>query len=267
MKPELFEFLGIPFYSYRVLLAVSFVLCTLLSVRASERHPDGVRLVPAMGIWALCGALLGARVFYVLQYRTPSEYWSALVVWEGGLVFYGGLLGGATAVAIHWRARGTPFLKGADVVAPYLALGEAITRIGCFLNGCCYGYVTDLPWGLHFPPGSVAYQAQLDAGLVTTADSHSRACHPTQLYMAAGLILVFGVLLRKSRRPSWNGATVCGYLLLYGILRFLVEYLRGDGARSILGMTVSQTISLLLAVGAGLLMASRYRRIAPGNDP
>lgn len=267
MKPELFEFLGMPIYSYRLLLAVAFVLCTLLAVRASERRSGGVRLVPLMGIWALGGALLGARTFYVLQYRSPAEYWTAMVVWEGGLVFYGGLLGGAAAVAIHWRLRGTPFLKGADVVAPYLALGEAITRIGCFLNGCCHGALTHVPWGMRFPPGSVAYQAQLDSGLITTADLRAHACHPTQLYMALGLLLVFGLLHPLRLRQLQAGFTVCGYLLLYGILRFLVEFLRGDSARSVFGMTVSQVISLALIIGAGSLLASRYFRVSTTEIP
>lgn len=267
MRPELFEFLGIPFYSYRVMLAVSFVVCTLLAVRASDRQADEVRLVPALGIWALCGALLGARIFYVVQYKDPGEYWSALAIWEGGLVFYGGLLGGAAAVAVHWKLRGTPFLKAADIVAPYLALGEAITRVGCFLNGCCYGSLTGAPWGQRYLSGSVVYQAQLDAGLITSADPRSLACHPTQLYMALGLLLVFGVSLLWSLRRPPAGIVACGYLLLYGILRFLVEFLRGDSARSVFGMTVSQAISLMLVSGAGLVLVSRYFRDSTTENP
>jgi len=257
MRPALFEIFGVSFYSYRVLLAASFVVCTLLAVRASERH-GSIRLNPALGIWALVGALLGARVFYVLQYERLASVWKALFVWDGGLVFYGGLLGGTLTVAAYWRLRGTPFLQGADVIAPYLALGEAITRIGCFLNGCCYGTPTTAPWAVRFSQGSVAYQAHLDAGLVTPADRYSLACHPTELYMTFGLILVFFALQGRVFRRNWDGAVVCGYLLLYGILRFLAETVRGDSARSVFGMTVSQAISLALVIGAGTVFAGRF---------
>lgn len=262
MRPELVEIFGISFYSYRVLLAVSFVVCTLLAVRASESRADGVRLVPAMGIWAICGTLLGARVFYVLQYEGLENYWNALFIWEGGLVFYGGLIGGTGAVAVHWWLRGTPFFQAADIVVPYLALGEALTRIGCFLNGCCYGALTSVPWGVRFPPGSVAYQAQLESGLVTAGDPLAHACHPTELYMTAGLLIVFAVLRGRRFWQVWDGSVTCGYLLLYGILRFLVESLRGDSARSVFGMTVSQAISLALILGTGIVFLARRPRAA-----
>jgi phosphatidylglycerol:prolipoprotein diacylglycerol transferase len=259
MRPELFQLVGISFYSYRVLLAASFIVCTILAVRASERQ-GSVRLDPALGMWALVGALLGARVFYVLQYESLSNLWKSLFIWDGGLVFYGGLIGGTAAVAMHWRMRGTPFLEGADLVAPYLAMGEAITRIGCFLNGCCYGAVTAVPWAVRFPRGSVAFQAQLDAGLIIESDSHTLACHPTELYMTAGLTVVFFALRARAIRRSWDGSVVCGYLLLYGILRFLVESLRGDSARSVFSMTVSQAISLALVLGSGTVFMWRYYR-------
>ena len=266
MRPELFQIFGFSFYSYRVLLAASFVVCTLLAVRASERRVDGVFVTPALGIWAFAGALLGARVFYVLQYEGLSALWKALFIWDGGLVFYGGLVGGAATVAVCWRVHGTPFLKGADIVAPYLAMGEAITRIGCFLNGCCYGALTSVPWAVRFPRGSVAYQAQLDAGLITPADSHALACHPAELYMTVGLAAVFLALQSRVFRRNWDGSVVCGYLLLYGILRFLVESVRGDSARSVFGMTVSQAISMVLVVGAGAVFARRLRQSAHGPN-
>ncbi len=263
MKPELFQLFGVSFYSYRVLLATAFVIGTLFAVRNSERHGE-VRLVPLMGIWGLAGALLGARVFYVVQYQGWGSLWRAFLLWDGGLVFYGGLLGGAAAVAVHWRLRGTPYLKGADLVVPYLALGEALTRVGCFLNGCCYGALTTMPWGVRFPPGSVAYQAQLDADLITPADSHALACHPTELYMTVGLVAVYLALRSSLFRRPWDGAVVCGYLLLYGILRFLVESLRGDSARSVFGMTVSQAISAALILCAGAVLVRLFRQTARG---
>ncbi|MCC6696550.1 MAG: prolipoprotein diacylglyceryl transferase [Candidatus Hydrogenedentes bacterium] len=266
MKPDLITVFGLTFHSYRTLLAAAFVICTLLAVRESKRGASAPALSPAIGIWALAGALLGARVFYVLQYEGIRALAQALLVWKGGLVFYGGLAGGALAVAAYCRLRGLRVLPVADIGAPYLALGEAITRIGCFLNGCCYGMACPYPWGVAFPPGSVAYQDHLDADMLSPNMAHTVPLHPTQLYMTVGLVAVFVVLKRLLSRKPWGGSVVCAYLLLYGILRFLVEILRGDSVRGVAGLTLSQSISaaMVLAALIALMVQIRRRRAATG---
>ena len=260
MKPDLITVFGVTFHSYRSLLAAAFVICTLLAVRDSRHRPGAPALTPILGIWALAGALFGARLFYVLQYEGVQAFAQALYVWKGGLVFYGGLMGGLLAVSIYCTLRGIPLLPTADLVAPYLALGEAITRIGCFLNGCCYGLACPYPWGVGFPSDSVAYQDHLDAGTLSPGAAHTVALHPTQLYMAAGLLAVFAILKSPLVRRPWGGSVVCAYLLLYGILRFLVEILRGDSAHSVAGMTLSQGISAGLAVVALVALVVQTRR-------
>ena len=265
MRPELFQIFGVTFYAYRTLLAVAFVVCTLLAVRESKRRGDTPPLTPTLGIWALLGALLGARIFHTLQYGRPQDWWRALILWDGGLVFYGGLIGGVAAVAVCLRVQGVPFLRAADVMAPYVALGEAITRAGCFLNGCCFGVSCSYPWAVQFPPGSVAYQAHLDRHWITQSDAYSLAIHPTQLYMAGGLLAGFALLKWRLGRKSWDGSVVCDYLLSYGILRFLVEILRGDSARSIAGMTVSQSISVVLVAVAAGVSVYRWQAGAHAN--
>ncbi|MBX7257740.1 MAG: prolipoprotein diacylglyceryl transferase [Candidatus Hydrogenedentes bacterium] len=259
MRPELFSILGVTFFAYRTMLGLSFVVCSLLMARESRR-PGRVELSPLIGVWAMLGALLGARIFYVIQYEGLSRILRALYVWDGGLVFYGGLIGGLAAVWAHLRVNRAPVLASFDVMSPFLALGEAITRIGCFLNGCCFGEPSSLPWAVAFPSPGFAVEAQREAGLLDANAVASLPVHPTQLYMTVGLVAVFAVLLRRLRKGPWNGSVFTMYLLLYGVVRFVVEILRGDSARSVFGMTVSQAISLGLVVAAGIVFAARRTR-------
>ncbi|MCC6486862.1 MAG: prolipoprotein diacylglyceryl transferase [Candidatus Hydrogenedentes bacterium] len=266
MKPDLITVFGVTFHSYRTVLAVAFAVCTILAVRESRRRGGAVVLTPVLGVWALAGALLGARIFYVLQYECIQALAQALLVWKGGLVFYGGLAGGTLAVAAYCRLRGMRVLPVADIGAPYLALGEAITRIGCFLNGCCYGVACAWPWGVSFPQGSVAYQDHLDAAILGPNLTQTVPLHPTQLYMTAGLVAVFVMLKLLLSKKAWDGSVVCAYLLLYGILRFLVEILRGDSLRGAAGLTLSQSISVAVALAAliALMVQTRRGRAATG---
>lgn len=260
MSPELFRIAGVPFYAYRTLLALSFVICTLLAVRASKKRTGGVELSPSLGIWAMLGALIGARAFHIVQYGRIADLWRAVLLWEGGLVFYGGLFGGAAAVTLHLRLRKTPFFNAADSVAPYVALGEAITRIGCFMNGCCWGAVCNLPWAVTFPQGSPAYEQQVHDGLITTAAHTALPVHPTQLYMTLGMGAGSLALHTLLMRQPPQGVVFSAYLLLYGLVRFIVELMRGDSARSVGGLTVSGAISLVLVLTGVVALSYAARR-------
>jgi phosphatidylglycerol:prolipoprotein diacylglycerol transferase len=268
MRPELFRIFDVPFHSYRVMLAVAFLACTLLAVRESARRGEGFVIPPATGVWALLGALLGAKAWWAVQYTAPRQWWRALLLWEGGLVFYGGLLGGTLAVALYLRREKIPLLPAADVMAPYLALGEAITRVGCFLNGCCWGAPSTLPWALRFPRGCAVHLAQVQEGAIPADAQQTVPVHPTQLYMTLGLLAAFVVLKGVLKRKTRPGTVVLAYLLLYGAVRFTVEAFRADSARPLLHMTVSQIVSLGLAAGALALFAARaLRRRTPSHQP
>jgi phosphatidylglycerol:prolipoprotein diacylglycerol transferase len=252
MQPELVRILGYPLHAYPAMLAVAFVVCTLLAVREADRR--GLFLPPELGIWTFLGALVGAKAFYILQYGEVRDLWRALLIWQPGLVYYGGLIGGVLAAWGYARICRIPPLRTADIAVPYLALGQAITRVGCFLNGCCYGRPSGLPWAVTFPPNSHAHEHQLAEGLLEAGATHPLPVHPTQLYMVAGLLVTAIVLKLALDRQRFAGQNVLYYAVLYGVLRFVVESLRGDSARSVMGMTVSQAISLaLLLLGAGLL--------------
>lgn len=265
MRPELFNLFGIPIYAYRTLLAVAFVACTLLTVRESRKRANGVEISPLVGIWAMFGSLIGAHAFYILQYESAGDLWRAFFVWEGGLVFYGGLLGGLGAAGIYLAIARIPFMNAADSAAPYLALGESITRFGCLMNGCCWGTVCNLPWAITFPAHSPAFEAQVKAGALADTAQHSLTVHPAQLYMAFGLIAIFAVLKQALLRERPAGVVFFGYVFLYGVLRFLVELVRGDSARSVSGLTVSGAISaafVALGIAALVYLARKPRSLS-----
>ena len=248
MRPTLLEVFGLKFHAWPTMLALAFLVGTLLAVRHGERAKPPIIGNPQGGLWAFIGALVGAKVFWILQYSEPKLLWRAFFLWEGGLVYYGGLIGGALAAFAYITVHKLPIRRSADVCAIYLALGQAITRVGCFLNGCCWGIETDVPWALTFPKNSYAYKHQIEAGIIDHTAVHANPVHPTQLYMVIGLIAIFALLEVAYGRRHFDGAIALLYCFAYGILRFIVEFYRGDSARSVFGMTVSQVISLGLLI-------------------
>jgi len=177
--------------SYGLLLAIAFLLGTWLSLREARRLGlDEDRLVTVILV-VLVSSVMGARALYVLEHvqEFRREWGSVLAVWQGGLTLYGGVVAGTVAGLLTARQLSMPMWTVADALTPALALGTVIGRIGCFLNGCCYGTPTQLPWGVVFPPDSFA---GLEFGNATV--------HPSQLYFAlAGLVLFAVVWLLRGR--------------------------------------------------------------------
>lgn len=261
MHPTLLNAFGLRFHAYYACLAVAFLVCTLWAVSDGQRRNPPILGTPQGGLWAFLGALFGAKAFWILQYSEPKNIGYAFFLWRPGLVFYGGLIGGITALLIYVWWNRLPLLLTLDLCAPYLALGEAITRIGCFLNGCCWGSVTNVPWAVQFPKFSPAFRHQADQGLLDNSASASLPVHPTQLYMVIGLVLGFVLLRLLTKRAFFAGSVAASYCVIYGVVRFTVEAFRGDSARSIAGMTVSQTISAaLIVIGATVWTVALVKR-------
>ena len=173
--------------------------------------------------------------------------------------------GGLTGSILYWFRRPFPFWRMTDVAAPAVAIGIAIGRIGCFLNGCCYGAVCALPWAVRFPAGSHAWARQVDAGLISPWRSTSLPVHPTQLYASlAGFVvarLAAGVFPSPSRAA---GEVMAVLMIVYPLTRWPLEALRGDEPAIFAGMTLSQNISVaLLRVRAG----ASWLRPATGSCP
>jgi len=209
-----------------------------------------------LGIWLLVGALLGSRALYVIaeweQYsQTP---WEALLFYKGGLVFYGGVLGAVPVGLWFVRKKQMPTWFVADITAPSVAIGHALGRVGCFLNGCCFGHPTESAFGVVFSPHSSAWEY-----LETVYGKGPIAVHPVQLYEAVGEGFIFLLLLLADRKKRFHGQTFAVYLLLYGILRLALEELREGSPEILMGLTGSQWISIA-AIGSSLALIFFLRR-------
>jgi phosphatidylglycerol:prolipoprotein diacylglycerol transferase len=242
MIPTVFVLGPIHLYSYGLLLAAGLLLSLYLMRHraAKEGFPqpdDCTDIMLAVFVWGFSGA----RLFYVLQ---NFSYFAAnplrvFAVWEGGLIFYGGVVASLVGFSITVRMKKLSFWKALDFIAPYTALTQAFGRVGCFLNGCCYGKPCDLPWAVHFP------QAE---GLV----------HPAQVYEAAYTLVLFAFLLKRSRAVRFEGEISLLYLMLYALGRFLIEFVREPGL-TWLGLTHNQWTSIVIITMASLIFQARRR--------
>ena len=223
MHPILFTLGPLHFYSYGLMIALGFLAANALAARrAAAVGMDPARIQNIM-LAALIAGLVGGRFAYVLLqwdlYRNnPVEI---LRLDHGGLVFFGGLAGGLIGGIWAIRRSGMPVLKTVDLLIPPLTVAHALGRVGCFLNGCCYGKLAHLPWGVWFPSEQVRR-------------------YPTQLYEMLALFGIFFLLKRLERRSPPPGMVLLIYGLSYGVWRFLVEFLRGDNPPAAWGLTVFQ---------------------------
>ena len=233
-------------YWYGVLVAVGFLAGLWTAARRSARSGVPSEKVLDAGPWLILGAIVGSRLLYVISNWRDFADKSFLAIFnirQGGLVFYGGLVGATVATLCYLRWKRLPILKFADILAPSIALGAFFGRLGCFMNGCCYGRVCSLPWAVQFP-------ADADAG--------SAARHPTQLYDSLLNLALYAGLAWLYRRKRFDGQVFATHLVGYALLRSFVEMFRGDYAPSnfLLGgwLTPGQFVSVgILAVGLWLL--------------
>jgi phosphatidylglycerol---prolipoprotein diacylglyceryl transferase len=268
MRPILFLVPGLGFriHSYGVMIFCACLSALAMAVRRSRREKVDSNAVYELATWLFLGGVVGARVFFFIQHPEAFHHPGDLFrTWEGGNVFYGCILGGLTGSTLYWLRRPFPFLRMCDVAAPAVAIGAAVGRIGCFLNGCCHGAVCDQPWAIRFPTGSHAWVRQLNAGLIEPDAAFSLPVHPTQLYSCAAALLVLAILLGYARRPARRPGQVMALLMIfYPLTRWPIEALRGDEPRVFLGMSWSQNISIGLFL-AGLGLGSLLRRHRPAS--
>ncbi|MDX2035414.1 MAG: prolipoprotein diacylglyceryl transferase [Isosphaeraceae bacterium] len=268
MRQILFEIPGTPIklFGFGTMLMLAFIGSMWLAARRAKREKLDPELIYDLAIWLFLGGLFGARLFFIIQYwHRMDSIWEVFEIWKGGIVFYGSVIGAAIAFVIYQRLRRFPILAMLDVIAPSAALGIAFGRIGCFLNGCCWGDRCEgIPWAVTFPSRSSPWASQVDQGLIAITADRSLPIHPTQLYSALdGLLLL---ILLSARYPiRKRDGEIFGILLLaYPITRFLIEQLRNDEGAIYAGMTISQVISVLVFVLAliywGYLLTTPARR-------
>jgi phosphatidylglycerol:prolipoprotein diacylglycerol transferase len=270
MYPIFFQLGPLTLHAFGLMMALGFVAALAVMRRLSRRGFGGLdddqlaRLI----VWIMAGGIVGARLAYV------AEHWSSefaanpgaiIRIDQGGLMFYGGVLGAILAIGGYARRGGRPLLDLLDLCAVGLPLGHAFGRLGCFLNGCCYGHVCRGAFGVGYPAGSLAWREQVAAGLLPAAAASSLPVVPTQLIELAANLAIFGFLLRLARRHPSRGRVTSAYLLLYAVVRFATEILRGDPRLTQGGLSIGQWISILIfAIGLGLAGTLRWGK---GRQP
>ena len=265
MHPILFQFGSFTIYAYGFFIAVGFVTALTLTSLKIRKSKIGISFGNLIDLffYTVLSALIGSRVLFVWinfdNYRQhPLQIFK---LWEGGLVFYGGVILAVGVSFWYMRWHRLPLWKVADLISPFIALGLSFGRIGCFLAGCCYGKETSLPWAVIFKsPDSLA---PLNVPL-----------HPTQLYDAANGLAIFFFLSWMEKRKMFDGQIFWLFLFLYSVTRFFIEILRGDPRGFLFGdlFSTSQAIGLLLAILSLFMlfyMNKNYRRKRDGcsGDP
>jgi phosphatidylglycerol---prolipoprotein diacylglyceryl transferase len=264
MRSILFEIPGweLKIHSYGVMILIACFAALAIGVWRARRDQVDPNSVYELAAWLFLGGAVGARGIYVIAH--PESVYSVGDIfrsWQGGNNFYGCILGGLTGSILYWLRRPFPFRRMADAAALAVATGIAIGRIGCLLNGCCYGAVSNLPWAVTFPAGSHAWVRQVDAGLISPIAASSLPVHPTQLYASIAGFGLLGLLLAYSRRIRAAGETMAVLMIAYPITRWPLEMLRGDEPAIFAGMTLSQNISVAL-FASGLVVWFWLRKSA-----
>jgi phosphatidylglycerol---prolipoprotein diacylglyceryl transferase len=261
VHPILLELGPLTIYSYGVFLASAYLLGLWMAVRrANAAGLDGNRVLD-LGIWVIIAALVGAKALLLVvdfQYFTSSWDNFMTLVRSGG-VFYGGLIAAVVVCIYQLRKHRLPLWTSGDLFAPGIALGYMVGRLGCLLAGCCYGRPTDVAWAITFtdPAAAMNVGTPLNVGL-----------HPTQLYESLAGLVIFGALMvTEGRGRRFPGRTFWLFVLMYSVLRFGIEFFRGDPRGDVFDlMSTSQFISFVL-FPLSLVMLWRLARVAKPAEP
>lgn len=261
---------------YGIMMMVGFLVGGWLIALELERRRLNRDYASDIVFAALIGGVIGAKLWYVVLTKDPGALFS-----RGGLVWYGGFLGGVVAVLANGWRLGVPARWTIQITAPALAAAYAIGRVGCFLVGDDYGGPTDLPWGVAFPqglpPSTAGNLAAFGVSVPPGVDpSTVLAVHPTQLYETLLMFLAFTVLWKLRLKDWGTGALLGVYLMMAGVERFLVEILRAKDDRFFAGFTAAQLTSVAILVvgailfvrlrGAGQVPAGEYLSLTPGKS-
>ncbi len=250
MYPKLFSIGSFFIPTYGVLVALGFLAGLMVTMRLATRAGLSSEKVTNLAIYCAIAGVLGAKLFMFLfdfsyYAQNPGEIFTMSTLQAAG-VFHGGFIAAFVVAGLYMRSQKLPVLQTMDIFAPGVAIGQAIGRLGCFAAGCCWGRECDLPWGVRFR-SDFAAPVPLDKPL-----------HPVQLYESFCNFLLFALLYKLSERPHRPGQVIGLYLVLYSTIRFCIEFFRNHEQSLVLGLSLTQWISLgLLAVGALILRATR----------
>jgi phosphatidylglycerol:prolipoprotein diacylglycerol transferase len=266
MRSVLLRIGPLPIYSYGVMLMVAFLAGIALAKRRARGYGLSEKFVLDLSLVILISSILGARLMYIILHTEEFRHdlLETINILHGiaGLSVYGGLLVAILAALLYTRSKHQSFWTVADTIAPSVALGIFITRLGCFLNGCCFGLPGEHPWCVTFSRDTIA-----------GATLPGASVHPTQLYMSLYGLLILAVLLLLARRLERPGALFSLFLLLYGLSRFAVDFLRYYDAGNVLGsvggvrITIHQALSAGVVIVAAVSLARRAKPKQQASDP
>ncbi len=223
----------------------------ILCVLSAKKEGINTQTVLNTLLVAFIGGIFGARLYYVFQHLRffathPAEIFA---MWKGGFASLGAIAGGSIGAILYLKIVKIPVLKFADCCVLAIASGVFFTRIGCFLNGCCFGTVSALPWAMRFPKGSQPYLYQLYTNKISPLENLSMPVHPVQLYNSLTGMILFIIFLYISRYKKRDGQLITGFFTAYFISVFFTDYFRENiYNKTVLCFSQSQFISILLAV-------------------
>jgi len=240
MHPILFTIGPITIYSYGVMLATAVLVCTYFLSLDAKRYKISQEMAYDLVFWCMLGGIIGARIAYIF---IAWDYFSQnlgemIMIQKGGLAWQGGFIGGSLAGILFARRHKLALRPLMDLSAPYIALGQSIGRIGCFLNGCCYG--KPVAWGIYFP--------QQNARL-----------YPTQLFECVSLFIIFLILKKAQAKGHQPGFVFILYLWLAAIERFVVEFYRGDHDWTFAGLSLAQYVAVVVFI-TGLILMKVFKK-------
>lgn len=262
MHPIAFQLGSLTIRWYGVMMALAFLAGLWTATRRGRLIGVSAELISDVTLWLMVGSILGARVVYVVTYWDTQfaggPFSEVFMIQHGGLVYYGGLIGATISGLAYLAWKRLPVWRVADVLAPSIALGSVFGRIGCLLNGCCYGRACSLPWAIRFPEGHETHPFNQPAIPV----------HPTEIYDALLNLVLYvflAILFRRGRR--FDGQIFATYLMVYAVFRSITEFFRGDYPPDHLhnGLTSAHLTSVpIFLAGLGLaLFLSRRGPVAP----
>jgi len=244
MYPEICKIGPFTVYSYGLMLVTAFGVSSFLAARQARKENINPEIIFNLLFFVFICGILGARIFYVVQnlkdyLKDPKEI---IMLQHGGMAWFGGLFAGVIASVVYLKIKKLHIFKIIDLVIPFLALAQSIGRIGCLLNGCCFGKPSP-EYGIYFPV-------------------HGASLIPTQIYSSLLLLAIFIVLRFLQDKPHKEGQIFFVYLLLYAPKRFFIEYLRADNPIVFSGLTLFQILSAVVFCLslAGLVYLARKKK-------
>ena len=257
MYPKIVDFGPVTIHTYGLLLALAFIAGIWVTSRNARREGLNPDSIWNMGLIVIFAALVGAKILlffsdYTYYSQNPREIFALSTLRSGG-VYYGGLLLALAASALYLRKASLPAGVVADLAAPGIALGQSIGALGCLSAGCSYGKPTNLPWSITFTD-RYAYD---NVGVPLNTP-----LHPTQVYEAIGMFLIFAYLMWRLQRKRFSGLIILEYLMLYASVRFAVEFFRDDDRGFVLQglLSTSQLIGIVtFFASAGIFYFLRRR--------